>query len=120
MSNLRRAEQAAFNEDFNRIFAAEHRADARDAAIEDEMKTLLEIGGECYPFSPANMFEALTQISDGKQAMIQSFFATANDAKGFNDLANHGFYTATRFAVNEYWQDAAKTIAVRNVDSRLS
>lgn len=36
-NNLTRAEQAAFNADFNRVFAAEHAAAKRDEAVEDSL-----------------------------------------------------------------------------------
>ena len=120
MSILSSGEQVAFNEDFNRVFSAEHRADKRDTAIADEVAEILTKDGFCYPFRPVNMFEALGQVSDAKQAVIQAFFATAHDYQGNNNQANHALYVCIRFIVQEYWNDVAETIAARNVDARLS
>ena len=120
MSILSSGEQVAFNEDFNRVFKAEHDSARRDESIVDEVAELLKEGGECYPFSHVNMFEAIGQVSDGKQQIISAYFATALDYKGNNNLANHGLYTSIRLIVQEYWNDVAETIATRNVDARLS
>ena len=117
---LSHGEQVAFNEDFKRIFDAEHRAEARDVAISDEITELLKEGGKCDPLTFANFSEAIENISDEKKKIILAYFATAHEAKGNNDLANHGLYVAMRFMVQEYWCHAAEKIAERNVDARLS
>lgn len=117
---LSHGEQVAFNEDFNRVFKVERRSDARDASILEESAELLKEGGECYPFTRENLFEALGQISDGKQKIISTYFCTAHAAEGRADLANHGLYVAIKILAQEYWSGVAQVLAVRNVDARLS
>lgn len=120
MSILSSGEQIAFNDDYKRYLDAEDRADARHVAIEDEVVELMKEGGECYPFTRANMFEALGEISDSRQNIITAYFCTAHESKGSNDFANNGVYIAIRAMVNEYWLDTAKMIATLNIDGKLS
>ena len=120
MSILNGGETIAFNEDYKRVLDAEDRAAAREALIEDEIAELLKEGGLCYPYSAANIFEALAQSSNGRQNVISAFFHVANKSNGADNLANHGLYVVMRNAVDDYCEGAAKVIATRNVDARLS
>ena len=116
---MNQAESAQFHQEHSDYHRKEEAADKRAEAIDDEVTSLLAKDGECYPFRADNFAEAIENISDAKKVVMSAFFATANDYKGFNDLANHGFFTTVRFMVQEYWDAAALKIAAKNVDARM-
>jgi len=90
-----------------------------DETIEAEKESLLAVGGECYPFSMVNMFEALTQVSDAKKSVVAAFFASAYADGGRNDNTNHCLYLAMKLVITEYWDDVAQKLATENIERSL-
>jgi len=117
---MNQAESAQFNQEHEAYQRREEAADKRAKAIDDEVTALLAKDGACYPFRADNFAEALENVSNGKKLLLNALFRTAHDYFGANDLANHGFYATTRLLVQEYWDEAVKVIAAKNVDARMS
>ncbi len=95
----------------------DRRAEERKAMIEERANELMKEGGECYPFDPANMQEAIAQSdfydSLGFMSAIRVYVkAEKPDVK---------LYLGQQVAIelelmaNKYWQSVALVIADKEV-----
>ena len=116
MPEFTRGELIAFNEDLGRYMAAEVAADRRAERIEAMVEDSMRAGQEYYPWTRANVLEAIENAPENNQIVMFACLSSAITLGLDNDHSNHLALTAIKKLVEEYWQDFAKTMAEREID----
>ena len=99
-----------FNEQLTR-YQRECESEEKRAAIEDQridyrVQELLAFEGDCYPWSTANIFEALTNMGQAKEIIVGTHIAYAK-----TDFEHEQCSKSIRNAIKSYWQEVAQAMA---------
>ncbi len=86
----------------------------RHAMIEARAKDLLQPGADCYPWTVANMFEALTNMELRCQLVVGTYIASAADLPD-NVAAQAGCGLVVVRYIREYWEKVAREVAEKQL-----
>lgn len=87
--------------DLGRQYREDAEAEAISEFIADKVRDLMQPGGECYPFSPENVQEAIAQQD------LETMMFLAERLSSDCSSAGLAFYGV----VESYWEGCAKAIA---------
>lgn len=106
MPNFTNSEAIAFYEDHNRYMAKEVEADKRAEWVARRVDDLMADGQEYYPFKPAHVTEAISNLSFADEIMLASYVSTAFK---FPDNTPAQAYLADFIIdrVQDYWHQCA-------------
>jgi len=95
----------------------DRRAEERQAMIEERAKEMMQEGGKCYPFDPANMQEAIAQSDLYDSLGFVSSIRVYVKAKNPDVKLYLGQQVAIELEMmaNKYWQGVALVIADKEV-----
>lgn len=108
-------ESYAFNRDLDLYYAEEIAADKRDNWVEERVNYLISDGQEYSPFLPANVLEAISELSFADQILLGSYMQSAFNLPE-NDSAKINLADFVVDRVHDYWHACAVTQAQKEYD----
>lgn len=95
----------------------QEKAEQRQEMIEAMANDLVQEGAEYFPWKLEHVLEAVENAPESMQmTMVASLAAAIVDSKLKNDVGNHLALVAVKKLVEDYWLEAAKKQAEREID----
>jgi len=92
----------------------DRRAEERQAMIEERANELMQEGGDCFPFTLKNIFEALGNLNESSELVLATFISAAALPSANDYLQQLAGQNIVR-QIREYWQSVALVIAEKEV-----
>lgn len=81
-----------------------------DRCVRERMRARLKEGGDCYPYSPDNLAQALREMRDDKLLVLSNRLISERTMELGYDL---------RIIVQTYWKETAIHLSIKEVENAL-
>jgi len=103
----------------NEHLAKEEREVNRADAIEARADELLKEGAECYPLSPSNFREALSEMADTQVETIAKYVRIAKSTEFHDTMQNEMIARMLWVYASGYMRKYAKSKAEKDIDNEI-